>query len=197
MNIVSLPRDVHDKDRVDVLDFKRSMRLLAGGVVVITAGRGRHISGMTVTSFSSFAADPPSVVVSINRAASSWPLIEQYGHFGANVLTSDQVEIAERFAGRSGLKGADRFDGVPWTTLASGVPLLSGTLASLDCEVDHAVERHSHVLLIGRVRGLHIASDRSEGLAYWDRKYASIGDDDASRRLAEVSVPTSRALWEV
>jgi flavin reductase (DIM6/NTAB) family NADH-FMN oxidoreductase RutF len=39
-----------------------------------------------------------------------------------NILTADQVDIAERFTGKDGLKGAERFAGAEWTTLASGVP---------------------------------------------------------------------------
>ncbi len=66
---------------------------------------------MTVTSVSSLSVDPPSLIVSINREASSWPLVKRYGFFGVNILTSDQIDIAERFTGKGGLKGADRFAG--------------------------------------------------------------------------------------
>ena len=127
------------------------MRHLTGGVSVITAGRGKDISGMTVTSVSSLSVDPPALIVSINRDASSWPLMKRYGSFGVNILTSDQIDIAERFTGKGGLKGADRFAGADWTTRASGVPLLVGALAAIDCEVEDVVERHSHAIVIGRV----------------------------------------------
>jgi flavin reductase (DIM6/NTAB) family NADH-FMN oxidoreductase RutF len=36
-------------------EFRGAMRQLAGGVSVITAGRGEDISGMTVTSVASLA----------------------------------------------------------------------------------------------------------------------------------------------
>src|ERR1700712_1320658 len=107
-------------------DFRGAMRQLTGGVSVITAGRGKEISGMTVTSVASLSVDPPALIVSVNRGASSWPLLQRYGFFGVNILTSDQIEIAERFAGKNGLKGTERFAGAEWTTRASGVPLLSG-----------------------------------------------------------------------
>ena len=103
-------------------DFRGAMRHLTGGVSVITAGRGRDISGMTVTSVSSLSVDPPALIVSINREASSWPLIRRYGTFGVNILTSDQIDVAERFTGKGGLKGADRFAGAEWATRASGSP---------------------------------------------------------------------------
>jgi len=103
-------------------DFRSAMRQLTGGVSVITAGRGKDNSGMTVTSVSSLAVDPPALIVSVNRAASSLPLLKRYGFFGVNILTSDQLDIAERFTGKDGLRGAERFAGAEWTTGASGVP---------------------------------------------------------------------------
>ncbi len=114
---------------------------------------------MTVTSVSSLSVDPPALIVSINRDASSWPLVKRYGFFGVNILTSDQLDIAERFTGKGGLKGADRFAGADWTTRASGVPLLVGALAAIDCEVEEVVERHSHAIVIGRV--LDVAASRA------------------------------------
>src|SRR5882724_7301665 len=110
-------------------DFRSAMRHLAGGVSVITVGRAKDITGMTVTSVSSLSVDPPTLVVSINRESSSWPLLKRHGFFGVNILTADQIEIAERFTGKDGLKGAERFAGAAWTTRISGVPLLADALA--------------------------------------------------------------------
>ena len=109
----SVVRAVSIETEVTASDFRSAMRQLTGGVSVITAGRGRDISGMTVTSVSSLSVDPPALIVSINREASSWPLVKRYGFFGVNILTSDQIDIAERFTGKGGLKGADRFAGAP------------------------------------------------------------------------------------
>src|ERR1700719_1643463 len=147
-------------------DFRGAMRHLVGAVSVITVGRGEDISGMTVTSLSSLSVDPPSLIVSVNRAASSWPLLKRHGFFGVNILTADQLDVAERFAGKDGLKGADRFAGAEWVTRASGVPLLVGALAAVDCEVEEIVERHSHAIVIGRVLDLQV-SKRTAALAYW------------------------------
>jgi flavin reductase (DIM6/NTAB) family NADH-FMN oxidoreductase RutF len=174
-------------------DFRGAMRHLAGGVSVITVGRGKDITGMTVTSVSSLSVDPPTLIVSINRDSSSWPLLKRYGFFGVNILTSDQIEVAERFTGKGGLKGADRFGGAQWTTRASGVPLLHGALAAIDCEVEHIVERHSHAIVIGRVLDL-ASSSRTAALAYWQGQYVAIDQNEDAIRLAEVSLPAIRVL---
>ncbi|KRQ99469.1 flavin reductase family protein [Bradyrhizobium valentinum] len=169
-------------------DFRQAMRRLTGGVSVITAGIGWDISGMTVTSVSSLSVDPSALIVSINREASSWPLVRRYGFFGVNILTSDQIDIAERFTGKDGLKGAERFAGAHWTTRVSGVPLLANALAAIDCEVEDMVERHSHAIVIGRVLDVAVSA-RTAALAYWQGQYVAIDRDEDALRLAEVSVP--------
>jgi len=177
-------------------DFRGAMRHLTGGVSVITVGRGSDISGMTVTSVSSLSVEPSSLIVSVNRAASSWPLLKRYGHFGVNILTADQIDIAEGFTGKGGLNGAARFAGAEWTTRASGVPLLVGALAAIDCEVEDIVERHSHAIVIGRVRDLQLSA-RTAALAYWQGRYVAIDQDEDSAKLAEVSVPIRHAARKI
>jgi flavin reductase (DIM6/NTAB) family NADH-FMN oxidoreductase RutF len=185
----------NDRD-VSSADFRGAMRQLTGGVSVITVGRAQDITGMTVTSVASLSVDPPTLIVSINRESSSWPLLGRYGCFGVNILTADQVDVAERFAGKGGLKGADRFTGARWTTRVSGVPLLAGALAAIDCEVEEIVERHSHAIVIGRVLDLQL-SPRTAALAYWQGQYVAIDQNEDAIRLAEVSLPAPRALRRI
>jgi flavin reductase (DIM6/NTAB) family NADH-FMN oxidoreductase RutF len=188
----SIVRAVSIEPEVTASDFRNAMRQLTGGVSVITAGKGRDISGMTVTSVSSLSVDPPSLIVSLNRESSSWPLVKRYGVFGVNILTSDQIDIADRFTGKGGLKGADRFGGAKWITRASGVPLLADALAAIDCEVEDVVERHSHAIVIGRVLDVAVSA-RTAALAYWRGRYVAIDQDEDAVKLAEVSVPARHA----
>jgi flavin reductase (DIM6/NTAB) family NADH-FMN oxidoreductase RutF len=189
----SVVRAIKIDSEVSATDFRSAMRHLTGGVSVITVGRDRDISGMTVTSVSSLSVDPPSLIVGINRSSSSWPLLKSYGFFGVNILNADQLDIAERFTGKDGLKGAERFAGAEWTTSASGVPLLVGALAAIDCEVEDIVERHSHAIVIGRALDIKLSS-RAAALAYWQGQYVAMDQDEDAIRLAEVSVPASRGF---
>ena len=110
-------------------DFRNAMRHLVGAVSIITVGHGDDVSGMTVTSLSSLSVEPPSLIVSVNRAASSWPLLQRYGSFGVNILSSGQRDIAERFSGKNGLKGAARFAGSSqWVARAGGAPQMYDAL---------------------------------------------------------------------
>jgi flavin reductase (DIM6/NTAB) family NADH-FMN oxidoreductase RutF len=186
-------RDITIDRKIAPNDFRGAMRQLSGGVSVITAGRGWDISGMTVTSVSSLSVDPPTLIVSVNRGASTWPLLKRYGFFGVNIIASDQLDIAERFAGKDGLKGADRFAGAKWTTRVSGVSLLVGALAAIDCEVEEMIERHSHAIVIGRVLDVDVSA-RTAALAYWQGQYVAIDRDEDAIKLAEVSLPKRKWL---
>jgi len=192
----STVRNIKIDREVSAGDFRSAMRHLAGGVSVITVGRGKEITGMTVTSVSSLSVDPPTLIVSINRQSSSWPLLKRHGFFGVNILNADQLDVAERFTGKDGLKGADRFAGAEWVTRASGVPLLVGALAAVDCEVEEIVERHSHAIVIGRVLELQLSA-RTAALAYWKGQYVAIDQNEDAVRLAEVSLPAARALRRI
>jgi flavin reductase (DIM6/NTAB) family NADH-FMN oxidoreductase RutF len=189
----SIVRNISIEREVSAGDFRGAMRHLAGGVSVITVGRAKDITGMTVTSVSSLSVDPPTLIVSINRQSSSWPLLKRHGFFGVNILTADQLDVAERFTGKDGLKGADRFAGAQWTTRVSGVPLLVGALAAIDCEAEDIIERHSHAIVVGRVLDIQ-ASRRTAALSYWRGQYVAIDRNEDAVGFAEVSLPAPRGL---
>ncbi|MDO9412657.1 MAG: flavin reductase family protein [Pseudolabrys sp.] len=160
-----LPPVTSETPPVDSEAFRASMRQLAVGVSVITAGQGTDRTGMTVTSLSSFSIAPPSLIVSINRAASIRPLLDRYRTFGASILGTGHNAVADRFAGVGGLKGNGRFIGEKWITLETGAPLLAGALAVFDCEIEEIIERHTHSIVIGLVK----AARATEGspLVHW------------------------------
>src|SRR6218665_1373598 len=89
---------------VDAGTAKAAMRNMAGGVSVITAGRGDERTGATVTSATALSVDPATMIVNINRSSSSWPVIRDARHFCVNILSDEQQAVADRFAGRGGLK---------------------------------------------------------------------------------------------
>ena len=146
--------------QVDEPTLKDAMRQLAGGVCVITAGIGEERTGLTATSAVSLSIDPPTMIVCVNRNASAFPIIELRRHFCINVLSARQREIADRFAGRGGIKGAARYAGSLWSRMATGALALDDALASIDCEVEEFIPRHSHVIVIGAVRALKVRSGR-------------------------------------
>jgi len=163
--------------RVRLVD---AMRQLPGGVSVITTGRAPNRTGYTGTAVFSLSVDPERVVISVGKASSSYAAVRESRIFGLNVLRSDQQAIADRFAGRGGVKGEERYDGAEWTVAPSGVSLLKSALASVECAVEEIVERHSHAIVIGEVISVS-ADSSSDALFFWRSRY---GSTNAAARLA-------------
>lgn len=168
----------------DAAAFRGALRHLAGAVSVIAGGQGERRAGLTATSVSSLSAEPPAVIVSLNRNASAWPILTGAGAFSINTLAADQQAVADRFAGRGGLKGAERFAGAEWSALITGAPVLTGALLALDCALEEVVERHSHGILIGRVRAVRVGPDKS-ALLYWRGGYRTLAADPVQAEAAE------------
>jgi flavin reductase (DIM6/NTAB) family NADH-FMN oxidoreductase RutF len=151
------------------------MRNLAGGVSVISAGSGEYRSGLTATSVSSLSLDPPSLLVCIQRASATLAAITAHRAFGVNVLSAHHRDLADRFAGRSGIWGAARYVDTDWLTLATGAPLLADALAAADCTLEKVIEWNSHAIVIGRVRAVRVGSGQGP-LVYWQGKYEQVSD---------------------
>jgi flavin reductase (DIM6/NTAB) family NADH-FMN oxidoreductase RutF len=155
-----------------------AMRQLPGGVCIITAGVAPNRTGYTGTAVFSLSVDPERVVISVGRSSSSYPVIRDGGFFGLNILSADQQEIADRFAGRGGVKGEARFNGADWVIGASGASLLVGALAALDCRVEEIIERHSHAIIVGEPLSI-TTQPLSGALVYWRSRYVSTGYEAA------------------
>ena len=162
-------------DEINAFDLRHAMRHLAGGVSVITAGIGADRTGLTATSATALSMEPPTMLISVNRTASAWPVIRRHGHFAVNILSAAQRPVAERFAGMGGVKGAARYEGATWRELPSGASGLEGALAVIDCRVDEIIERHSHAIIIGGVVSVTLASGVSpEPLVYAHGAFAPV-----------------------
>jgi flavin reductase (DIM6/NTAB) family NADH-FMN oxidoreductase RutF len=150
--------------------LQHAMRQLASGVSVVTTGDGAERNGFTATSVTSLSVDPPRVLFCLIRTATSLPLLRHCRRFAVNILAARHVALADRFAGRTGAQGEDRFAGARWRTLTTGAPVLWDALAAVDCELEELIERHSHVIVIGRVDGVMLA-ESGGGLVYWRGRY--------------------------
>jgi 3-hydroxy-9,10-secoandrosta-1,3,5(10)-triene-9,17-dione monooxygenase reductase component len=157
----------------ELATFKQAMRRLVGGVSVITAGSGDIRTGLTATSAISLSLDPPTMLVCVNRDASAWPVIQRERHYCVNILESRHQVLADRFAGRSGINGASRYEGERWRQFSTGAWGLEDALAVVDCAVEEIIERHSHGIIIGAVQWVHLGGG-SEALVYGRGDYRTL-----------------------
>lgn len=155
------------------LAFRAAMRKLAGAVSILTAGTGEARTGLTATSVTSLSVEPPTLLICVNRSSSSLEPLLRERTFAINVLRPHHQPVADQFAGKGGLKGPERYAGADWTRLETGAPVLADALAAFDCELEDAIERHSHVIVIGRVVASRI-TESAEPLLYWSGAYRNL-----------------------
>ncbi|MBU9360746.1 flavin reductase family protein [Burkholderia multivorans] len=131
--------------------FRKAMRSLAAGVNVICTQHAGERTGLTATAVCSVSADPPSLLVCVNRNGDAHDKISKSGILSVNVLTSEQEHLAKRFAGADGAKGEAKFTTARWVTLKTGAPILKDALAAFDCRVIERVNAGSHTVFICQV----------------------------------------------
>ena len=80
-------------------DHRYGMRHFAVGVTIITAKDGDKRAGLTATAVCSVTADPPRLVVFVNKNVQASEVILSSGALCVNVLAGEQEEVAKVFAG--------------------------------------------------------------------------------------------------
>lgn len=146
------------------------MRHFPTGVTVVTSMREGEPRGVTVSAFASVSADPPLVLICINREARSYLYISSSKVFCVNILAGNQRHLAERFSGRL---REHQFDGVEYDVDVTGAAVLQGTVAHLDCEVAEEHHAGSHSIFIGRV--LSAKSRSGSPLGYYNGDFHDFG----------------------
>jgi flavin reductase (DIM6/NTAB) family NADH-FMN oxidoreductase RutF len=155
--------------------FKQGMRALVGGVTVIATqdAQGAYL-GLTATSVTSLSADPPSILVCVNRSSPMAEALRTGVYFSANILSENQVDVAQAFGGQRVVRGMGRFAYGSWYRSTHDVPLLSGARVSFECIASEAMEWATHRVIIGRVCDVHFAHPPTRPLVYHDGRYTTV-----------------------
>lgn len=156
--------------------FLTAMSSLAATVCVVAAASpSGERCGITATAVCSLSTDPPQLVACVNRSSSMARALEATGWFSVNILAGDQEPVAGAFAGRTGLKGSDRFDDAQWSQHTTGTPTLDGAAAVCVCHVSNTLQQASHVVVIGRVLDVLLGSgDPPSPLMYHQRRFTTV-----------------------
>jgi flavin reductase (DIM6/NTAB) family NADH-FMN oxidoreductase RutF len=153
---------------VDAGTFRQGMRFLASGVSIIASIHDGVRSGLTATAVCSVTADPPRLLVCVNKNVHAHNVIQASGILSVNLLSSQQEDIAKCFAGmQEGVSGTDRFSVGEWTQLITGAPILKHALVSFDCRVLESHTASSHTGLLCEVVGVRCGTDE-DALVYFN-----------------------------
>ena len=154
--------------------FRRVMGHFVTGVTVVTTLTDDGPQGITVNALSSISLDPPLVMVALDRRRFITPSVRRTGRYAVNVLAEDRQALSDCFAGAPVEPGRDAFCGATWTPGATGLPLLDGAIATLECTVAETFQAGDHELFIGRVDAMANVEPHPMPLLYYRRQYLRI-----------------------
>ncbi|MDD5273060.1 MAG: flavin reductase family protein [Methylovulum sp.] len=158
---------------VSVDDFKKALQLWASGVSVVTTYSEKFGNqGMTVTAFTSVSVEPPQILVCLNGQADTGEGIVESQRFAVNVLTEQQQDVSNQFAG--GCSQEQRFANTPWQTGDTGVPVLTESLMVLECKLVDRVKAGTHWIVVGEVQNSICRS--GQPLLYCRGTYRQLAD---------------------
>jgi 3-hydroxy-9,10-secoandrosta-1,3,5(10)-triene-9,17-dione monooxygenase reductase component len=137
---------------LDQARFREVLGHFASGITIVTATDEGEPVGFSCQSFAALSLDPPMVILAPAKSSTSWPRIARAGAFCVNILAEHQEAVCRAFA----VSGGDKFDGVDWTPGITGSPIITGSLAMVECTLGAIYEGGDHELVTGHVVTMEI-----------------------------------------
>lgn len=142
-------------DGPDAATFRNVMGRYPTGVSLIAGvGQDGEPLGMVVGTLTSVSLDPPLVAFLPSTTSSSWAKMKDLKRVCINVLAADQEGLCRTFGSKT---VEDKWAGVSWHAAPSGAPVIEGSVAWIDCEIEEVLERGDHYIVLARVDGMSSA----------------------------------------
>lgn len=154
--------------------FRQAFRRHATTVAVLTYfDRSGASCGMTATSMCSLSAEPPSLLVCVNRETRTHGEIAHRGRFGVNLLSVGQRPIALHCS-RVGVPKGLREEWLAPDAAESGTPRLAGALAHLECDIETTYAAFSHSVFVAVIRAVWLNPQDAPPLLYFGGLYSQL-----------------------
>lgn len=142
----------------------RAMGLLTCGIYILTTNRAEEKHGMIVSWVSQVSHDPPLVMAAVRKNRRMHPIVEQAGAFALHVLDKNEKHLISRFKLPS---AAERFAAVRCGAGKTGVPILEGAMAHLECRLWKTCDAGDHTLFIGEAVSAGVSGEGAP-MTGWD-----------------------------
>jgi flavin reductase (DIM6/NTAB) family NADH-FMN oxidoreductase RutF len=159
---------------VDKATFFAIMGAFPTGVTIVTTldedGQPR---GLTSTAVCSVSAEPPLLLVCVDKRSNTLPALRASRTFVVNYLKAGRDELSNLFA----TKEPDKFEHVAWRPAPNGMPWLHlDSIAHAECVTEREIEAGDHWILVGRVISGQPPAPGTHPLMYFRRSYGTWHD---------------------
>ncbi|MBW3085919.1 NADH-dependent flavin reductase [Austwickia sp. TVS 96-490-7B] len=159
---------------VDTALFRRVFGRFATGVTVMTTRVGDHDVAMTANSVTSVSIEPLQVLACVHVDARFHDAVLDSGVWGVSILTADARSTADLLAVR-GRPLLGQLDLIAHRQgPATGVALLDGALAHLECRTTAVYPAGDHDIVVGEVLALDAPDRPGDALIFYRGEYRSL-----------------------
>jgi flavin reductase (DIM6/NTAB) family NADH-FMN oxidoreductase RutF len=156
----------------DPSPLARALGRMPSGLYVVTTGNPQAPLGFVGSLVQQVGFDPPTVCVAIAKGRDHLEAVRERGGFTLSVIDADSSGLMGAFF-RKYEDGASPYDGLETQAAPSGLPVLKGALAWLDCRLSGEHATGDHVLVFGVAEAGELLREgepsvhlRSDGLSY-------------------------------
>ena len=150
----------------------RALGRMPQGLYVVTTGSPEAPLGFVASLVQQVGFEPPTVCVAIAKGRDHLEAVRSRGGFTLSILDAESSGSMGAFF-KKREDGSTPYDDLETVAAPSGLPVLSGALAWLDCHLDGEYEAGDHELVFGVVEAGELTRDgepsvhlRSNGLGY-------------------------------
>lgn len=158
---------------LDTDTYRHAMGRLAKGVAVVTTHASGQYHALTADSVTSVSLEPVLLLVCVETDARFHDAVIESGVFGVSVLAADQRATATWFA-TPGRPLPGQMDRAPHVIAPSGVPLLDGALATLECSVRDVHPAGDHSIIVGAVETARLSGEPRAALVHFRGRYSAL-----------------------
>jgi len=147
------------------------------GVTVVSVKSKDEINAMTASWASPVSFSPPLITVNISPGRATHNMIAESGKFVLNLLAEDQMKLAEYLGSCSG-RDTNKFEegGIEYAVGGkTDAPLISGCVASLECELYDKIKAGDHTIFVGEVLSVVEGDSDKKPLLYHKSIFQRIG----------------------
>ena len=126
--------------------------------------------GLTANAVASVSLEPRLVLVCMDRMSDSLGTVLATRRFGLSILGAEDESLARRFSDDD---PNERFMGIGLRKVGSGVSVLAGALAWLDCRVWREFEAGDHLIILGEVLECGVEGD-GDPLIFFKGEYGTV-----------------------
>ncbi|OAA30397.1 flavin oxidoreductase [Kosmotoga arenicorallina S304] len=117
---------------------------------IVTMNAKEKANGIAIAWITRVSINPPMIAISVGKTRYSHTLLNETDRFGVCIMRPEAEKLVNFFGSKSG-RDIDKFAELDYEKSPSGIPIVPGTLAYIECTIKEKADAGDHTIFIGEV----------------------------------------------